>query len=279
MATNRQTLVYLLLIHVLAVVGIVLFPAPGLESLPRNACRNRSRRVGNNGWLPSRTVPSRREAESRRRTNSDFLRGLQRIRSAQHLDRESSQSSCELRHDRRCFQPPARRLLVGASSMALSVGSVQHGQVVSRLDRSHATCSGQSFNPTCIVLSLTFGYFLFGWAGFFWLGAIRLVYCLHMQAFVNSLLHLKRGLPEGVDSSQNIWWLGPLQVTAWGENWHGNHHSNPASACFSRHWWQVDIGWYVICGMKALGLATNVRTLQRTRKGNRFNRTTDQRQL
>ena len=81
--------------------------------------------------------------------------------------------------------------------------------------------------PYLLVVSLTFGYFLFGWAGLFWLGAIRMVYCLHMQAFVNSLLHLKPGLPEGVDSSQNIWWLGPLQVTAWGENWHGNHHAYP----------------------------------------------------
>ena len=63
--------------------------------------------------------------------------------------------------------------------------------------------------PYLLIVSLTFGYFLFGWAGFFWLGAIRLVYCLHMQCLVNSLLHLKPGLPEGVDSSQNIWWLGP----------------------------------------------------------------------
>jgi fatty-acid desaturase len=113
--------------------------------------------------------------------------------------------------------------------------------------------------PYLIALSLTFGYFLFGWAGLFWLGAIRLVYCLHMQAFVNSLLHLKEGLPEGADTSQNIWWLGPLQVSAWGENWHGNHHAYPASACFSRHWWQVDIGWYVIKGLETVGLATDVR--------------------
>jgi stearoyl-CoA desaturase (delta-9 desaturase) len=117
--------------------------------------------------------------------------------------------------------------------------------------------------PWLLVISLTFGYFLFGWAGLFWLGAIRLVYCLHMQAFVNSLLHLKPGLPEGVDSSQNIWWLGPLQISAWGENWHGNHHAYPASACFSRHWWQVDIGWYVIRGLERLGLATQVRTYDR----------------
>ena len=114
--------------------------------------------------------------------------------------------------------------------------------------------------PVLIVASLSFGYFFFGWAGFFWMGAGRLVYSLHMQAFVNSLLHLKPGLPEGVDSSQNIWWLGPLQVTGWGENWHGNHHSYPASACFSRRWWQIDVGWYVICLLKCLGLATRVRT-------------------
>jgi fatty-acid desaturase len=114
--------------------------------------------------------------------------------------------------------------------------------------------------PYLIVISLTFGYFVFGWAGLFWLGAVRMAYCLHMQAFVNSLLHLKPGLPEGVDSSQNIWWLGPLQVSAWGENWHGNHHAYPGSACFSRHWWQVDVGWYVIRGLEKVGLATNVRT-------------------
>ena len=113
--------------------------------------------------------------------------------------------------------------------------------------------------PALVAISICFGYFLFGWAGFFWLGAIRMAYCLHMQAFVNSLLHLKPGLPEGVDSSQNIWWLGPLQTTAWGENWHGNHHAKPAAACFSRHWWQVDVGWYVIRSLEALGLATNVR--------------------
>jgi len=110
-----------------------------------------------------------------------------------------------------------------------------------------------------ILISIFFGYFLFGWAGLFWMGAIRLVYCLHMQAFVNSLLHLKPLLAEGVDSSQNIWWLGPLQLTAWGENWHGNHHALPASACFSRRWWQIDLGWYAIRALRALGLATNVR--------------------
>ena len=114
-----------------------------------------------------------------------------------------------------------------------------------------------------VLASIAFGYFLFGWTGLFWIGAIRLVYCLHMQSLVNSLLHLNPGIAEGADSSRNITWLGPLQLTAWGENWHGNHHAHPASARFANHWWQVDVGWYVIRALHAAGLATNIRVNRR----------------
>jgi stearoyl-CoA desaturase (delta-9 desaturase) len=109
-----------------------------------------------------------------------------------------------------------------------------------------------------IALSVTAGL-LMGWEGFFWIGAIRLVYALHFQMFVNSLLHMTPGLPEGVDSSRNIGWLGPLQLGAWGENWHRNHHSDANAARFGRRWWQIDIGWYVISGLKAVRLASDVK--------------------
>jgi stearoyl-CoA desaturase (delta-9 desaturase) len=115
------------------------------------------------------------------------------------------------------------------------------------------------FQIPLVAVSLCFGYFLFGWAGFFWLGAIRMLYCLHGQCFVNSLLHLKPGLSEGVDSSQNIWWLGPFQVTAWGENWHGNHHSQPWSARLGLRPLQVDAGWWAIVAMEKVRLARDVR--------------------
>jgi fatty-acid desaturase len=107
-----------------------------------------------------------------------------------------------------------------------------------------------------ILLSL-FGGLAFGWQGFFWMGAIRLVYSLHMQCLVNSLTHL--GHAGDGDSSKNVWWLGPLQLTAWGENWHKNHHSNAGSARFGLRWWQTDIGWYLICAMEAVGLAWDVK--------------------
>lgn len=108
-----------------------------------------------------------------------------------------------------------------------------------------------------IVLSVFCGLAL-GWEGFFWIGAIRLVYSLHMQCFVNSIMHLGP-LPEDGDSSRNIWWLGPFQLMAWGENWHRNHHSFANSAKFGLKWWQVDVGWYAIRLFESVGLATGVK--------------------
>jgi stearoyl-CoA desaturase (delta-9 desaturase) len=110
-----------------------------------------------------------------------------------------------------------------------------------------------------VILSLCSGFLLGGWEGFFWLGAIRLVYALHMQMFVNSLLHMTPGLPAGTDTSRNVWWLGPLQLGAWGENWHHNHHADQNAARLGRRWWQIDVGWYVICGLKLIGLAGHVK--------------------
>jgi fatty-acid desaturase len=117
----------------------------------------------------------------------------------------------------------------------------------------------QKLQIPIIALSVFLGL-VWGWQAFFWIGAIRLVYSLHFQMLVNSLLHMTPGLPEGVDSSRNIWWLGPLQLGAWGENWHRNHHSDANAARFARKWWQIDLGWYVIKGLKAVGLANDVRS-------------------
>jgi fatty-acid desaturase len=114
-----------------------------------------------------------------------------------------------------------------------------------------------------LLISLSWG-FAFGWKGFFWLGAVRLVYSLHMQCFVNSVSHM--GHSEGGNSSKNVWWLGPLQLTAWGENWHRNHHANPGSARFGVRWWQPDFGWYAICAMEAIGLAHGVKRPRKHRQ-------------
>jgi fatty-acid desaturase len=109
-----------------------------------------------------------------------------------------------------------------------------------------------------ILLSIFIGLILgLGWMGFFWMGALRLVYSLHLQCLVNSLTHL--GEANEGDSSMNVWWLGPFQLTAWGENWHKNHHTHAGSARLGLRWYQTDIGWYFIWMLEAIGLAHSVK--------------------
>jgi len=82
---------------------------------------------------------------------------------------------------------------------------------------------------------------------------------LHVAHAVFRQQHHAPGHEEEGDSSKNLWWLGPLQLTAWGENWHRNHHSNAGSARLGLRWWQPDVGWYLIWALEAVGLASGVK--------------------
>ncbi|MBI4156076.1 MAG: fatty acid desaturase [Candidatus Zambryskibacteria bacterium] len=258
-ADNRWTFRYLVSIHLLALIGIILFPVPGWRifllslglimcgGLGTSACYHRAlaHRAVKLNWIveqllilcavfngsgaPSTWVPNHRNHHA----NSDTVDD---VSSPRH-------GGFWWAHLRWVYQWQP-------SSLKKWVPDINQPKYL----------IWAKLQPILILLSIFSGYFVGGWKGFFWIGTIRLVYILHMQMFVNSLLHLKPGLPEGVDSSQNIWWLGPFQVTAWGENWHGNHHAHPASARFGQYWWQVDIGWYAIKALEFLRLAKNVRT-------------------
>jgi fatty-acid desaturase len=111
--------------------------------------------------------------------------------------------------------------------------------------------------PAILMLSF-FGGLYFGLAAFFWLGAIRLVFSLHAQCFVNSVCHTEPGTPLGEDSSRNVRWLGAMQFFQ-GENWHRNHHARPALARLGRTWYQIDVGYMAICVLEMMGLASEVR--------------------
>ena len=103
-----------------------------------------------------------------------------------------------------------------------------------------------------------FGGLAWGPVAFFWLGPMRLVASLHVQCFVNSIAHMRPDRAPGEDSSQNIGWLAVIHLFQ-GENWHGNHHAKPWSARLGWTFWQVDCGWYAIVLLEWLGLARNVR--------------------
>jgi len=61
---------------------------------------------------------------------------------------------------------------------------------------------------------------------------------------------------ESSDTATNIspwgFWIG-------GEELHNNHHAFPSSAKFALRKWEFDIGWAVICGLRAVGLAKVLR--------------------
>jgi len=100
---------------------------------------------------------------------------------------------------------------------------------------------------------------VFSTTAFFWLGAIRLVFALHGQCFVNSVCHLRPDGTPGKDSSRNVPWL-MLWHLGQGENWHGNHHARPGMARLGWTLRQPDVGWWVIVALEWLGLATEVRS-------------------
>jgi stearoyl-CoA desaturase (delta-9 desaturase) len=115
--------------------------------------------------------------------------------------------------------------------------------------------------PPILALSY-FGGLWFGWPAFFWLGSIRLVFALHAQCFVNSICHTEPTAALGEDSSRNVSWLAAMHLFQ-GENWHRNHHARPGSAQLGWTWRQPDLGYLTICALEKIGAATDVRRLRR----------------
>ncbi|WP_141588723.1 acyl-CoA desaturase [Myxococcus sp. AB056] len=63
-------------------------------------------------------------------------------------------------------------------------------------------------------------------------------------------------LPGAAESGTNIWVLG---VLSFGEGFHNNHHAFPDSARMGQKAHELDLGWWVIRGLRRLGLVRDVR--------------------
>jgi len=60
---------------------------------------------------------------------------------------------------------------------------------------------------------------------------------------------------QASEEGRNSWLLGVLSL---GEGFHNNHHAAPRSARIGRVWWELDLGWYTIVALEALGLVWDV---------------------
>lgn len=115
---------------------------------------------------------------------------------------------------------------------------------------------------TYYLVALAFAGLLWaigGGAAVVWGFLIRTVLCWQATYAVNSLAHRfgYRRFDTRDDSRNNVF----LGIVGMGEGWHNNHHRYPASARNGFYRWEVDIAWWAIRALAAVGLVWDVITV------------------
>ncbi len=105
--------------------------------------------------------------------------------------------------------------------------------------------------PLALVL-----YAFGGWSFVIYGIFVRAVLLWHCTWLINSANHMwgYRNF-DSDDNSRNLWWVALL---TYGEGWHNNHHTYPKMAKAGLKKWEVDPTWWIIKGLKSVGLATKV---------------------
>ncbi len=100
-------------------------------------------------------------------------------------------------------------------------------------------------------------YLVAGWSGVVYGFIVSTVLLYHATFLVNSVCHLvgRQRYATG-DQSRNCWWAALLTM---GEGWHNNHHHYPSSARQGFYWWEVDISYYLLRLLAAVGLVWDIR--------------------
>jgi stearoyl-CoA desaturase (delta-9 desaturase) len=104
-----------------------------------------------------------------------------------------------------------------------------------------------------------------GWSGVVWGFCVSTVLLYHATFAVNSLCHLfGRRRYDTRDASRNNLAVALLTL---GEGWHNNHHHYQSSARQGFLWWEIDVSYYLIKMLGALGLIWGIREPVLKRRG------------
>ena len=124
-----------------------------------------------------------------------------------------------------------------------------------RKDKFHTFISKYHWVP--ITLSGGVLLAIGGWSWVFWGVFLRTVVGLHATWLVNSATHMwgRQRFLTG-DTSKNSMWVALL---TFGEGWHNNHHAYPQMARHGLAWYEVDLNWYGISFLRAIGLVWDVK--------------------
>lgn len=114
-------------------------------------------------------------------------------------------------------------------------------------------------NKNFLLLQIPIGLALYlagGWSFVIYGVFVRAVLLWHSTWLINSASHITgyRAF-ETDDNSRNLWWAALL---TYGEGWHNNHHAYPNVAKAGWKWWEIDMTWWAIQGLKRLGLAKKI---------------------
>ena len=97
----------------------------------------------------------------------------------------------------------------------------------------------------------------FGAAVFVWVGLVATVVLWHGTFTINSLCHVfGRRRYVTTDTSKNSL---VLALITGGEGWHNNHHYYPASANQGFFWWEIDLVYYALRALAAVGLVWDLK--------------------
>lgn len=96
-----------------------------------------------------------------------------------------------------------------------------------------------------------------GWQMLVWGFVVSTVALFHGVATINSLAHVfgSRRYKTKDDSRNNFW----LALITLGEGWHNNHHHYPNSARQGFYWWEIDLSYYGLKLLNAVGLVRDLK--------------------
>ncbi|GMV29743.1 MAG: stearoyl-CoA desaturase [Rhodanobacteraceae bacterium] len=90
-----------------------------------------------------------------------------------------------------------------------------------------------------------------------WGFAVSTVLLFHATVTINSFAHRfgSRRFDTADESRNNVW----LALLTFGEGWHNNHHFFPGTARQGFRWWEIDLSWYGLRALAALGLVRDLK--------------------
>jgi stearoyl-CoA desaturase (delta-9 desaturase) len=97
-----------------------------------------------------------------------------------------------------------------------------------------------------------------GWSALVWGFFVSTMLLWHGTFTINSLSHwMGRRRYATTDESKNSLLLALLTM---GEGWHNNHHYYPRATNQGFYWWEIDVTYYVLRGLEALHLVSDLHT-------------------